>query len=62
MVITYIQSIILICNAPALLKYEEQFGDSSAKIDVLMEQIENKSSQLTNLIIVLLQICYLKKL
>jgi SNF2 family DNA or RNA helicase len=33
----------LICNSPALLKEEEHYGDSSAKIEALMEQIENKS-------------------
>ncbi|GAB3019418.1 DEAD/DEAH box helicase [Spirosoma pulveris] len=32
-----------ICNAPVLLNDEEFYGNSSAKIDVLMEQIENKS-------------------
>lgn len=44
-VLTGLTKLRQICNAPALLKDEEQFGDSSAKIDVLMEQIENKSSQ-----------------
>lgn len=34
-----------ICNSPALLNDHEYFGDASAKIDVLMEQIEGKSSQ-----------------
>ncbi|TDQ11307.1 DEAD/DEAH box helicase [Pedobacter metabolipauper] len=33
-----------ICNSPALLKDEKFYGESSAKMDVLMEQIENKSS------------------
>ncbi|AUD03715.1 DEAD/DEAH box helicase [Spirosoma pollinicola] len=32
-----------ICNSPVLLNDEEFYGNSSAKIDVLMEQIENKS-------------------
>ncbi|GAB3791910.1 hypothetical protein GCM10028819_01200 [Spirosoma humi] len=32
-----------ICNSPALLNDEEFYGDSSAKIDRLLEQIENKS-------------------
>lgn len=44
-VLTGLTKLRQICNSPALLKDEEQFGDSSAKIDVLMEQIENKSSQ-----------------
>ncbi|MES2652010.1 MAG: SNF2-related protein [Bacteroidota bacterium] len=32
-----------ICNSPAILSKEKYFGDSSAKMDVLMEQIESKS-------------------
>ncbi|RYF65660.1 MAG: DEAD/DEAH box helicase, partial [Cytophagaceae bacterium] len=32
-----------ICNSPILLNDEEFYGDSSAKIDMLLEQIENKS-------------------
>ncbi|MVM32111.1 ATP-dependent helicase [Spirosoma sp. HMF4905] len=32
-----------ICNSPILLNDDEFYGDSSAKIDMLMEQIENKS-------------------
>ncbi len=32
-----------ICNSPALLADEQSYGDTSAKIEVLMEQIENKS-------------------
>lgn len=32
-----------ICNSPAILNKEEYYGDASAKMDVLMEQIENKS-------------------
>ncbi|MVM38293.1 ATP-dependent helicase [Spirosoma sp. HMF3257] len=32
-----------ICNSPILLNDDEFYGDSSAKIDILMEQIENKS-------------------
>ncbi len=34
-----------ICNSPLLLKEVPYLGDSSAKIDVLMEQIDNKSQQ-----------------
>jgi hypothetical protein len=34
-----------ICNSPVLLNDEEFYGDSSAKIDMLIEQIENKSPQ-----------------
>jgi SNF2 family DNA or RNA helicase len=34
-----------ICNSPVLLNDEEFYGDSSAKIDMLTEQIENKSPQ-----------------
>ncbi len=44
-VLTGLTKLRQICDSPALLKDEEQFGDSSAKIEVLMEQIENKSSQ-----------------
>ena len=44
-VLTGLTKLRLICNSPALLKEEEHFGDSSAKIEVLMEQIENKSNQ-----------------
>lgn len=44
-VLTGLTKLRQICNSPALLKDEEQFGDNSAKIEVLMEQIENKSSQ-----------------
>lgn len=44
-VLTGLTKLRQICNSPALLKDEESFGDSSAKIEVLMEQIENKSSQ-----------------
>ena len=32
-----------ICNSPVLLNDDEFYGDSSAKIDMLMEQIDNKS-------------------
>jgi hypothetical protein len=32
-----------ICNSPAILSKEKYFGDASAKMDVLMEQIESKS-------------------
>ena len=34
-----------ICNSPSILKDDEFYGDASSKIDVLMEQIENKSTQ-----------------
>ena len=34
-----------ICNSPILLNDDEFYGDSSAKIDILMDQIENKSPQ-----------------
>ena len=34
-----------ICNSPALLNDHEYYGDASSKIEVLMEQIESKSSQ-----------------
>ena len=32
-----------ICNSPAILSKEKYYGNSSAKMDVLLEQIENKS-------------------
>lgn len=44
-VLTGLTKLRQICNSPALLKYETQFEGNSAKIEVLMEQIENKSSQ-----------------
>ncbi|GAB3902752.1 hypothetical protein GCM10028803_29970 [Larkinella knui] len=34
-----------ICNSAVLLNDEEDYGDASAKIDVLMEQIDTKSPQ-----------------
>jgi SNF2 family DNA or RNA helicase len=34
-----------ICDSPALLKDETYYGDSSAKIDFLMEEIEQRSGQ-----------------
>ena len=34
-----------ICNSPSLLNDQQFYGDSAAKIEVLMEQIENKSGQ-----------------
>eukprot|EP01035_Chromulina_nebulosa_P003483 gene3483-4742_t len=34
-----------ICNSPALLKDEALYGNASSKIEALMEQIENKSTQ-----------------
>lgn len=33
-----------ICNSPAILNKEKYYGNASAKMDVLMEQIENKSA------------------
>src|SRR5215203_4032437 len=44
-VLTGLTKLRQICNSPRLLKDEEQFGDSSAKIEVLIEQIETKSVQ-----------------
>lgn len=44
-VLTGLTKLRQICDSPVLLKDEEQFGESSAKIEVLMEQIENKSAQ-----------------
>ncbi|RZJ79129.1 MAG: ATP-dependent helicase [Flavobacterium sp.] len=32
-----------ICNSPAILSKEKYYGNASAKMDVLLEQIENKS-------------------
>ena len=34
-----------ICNSPALLGKDKYYGNASAKMDVLMEQIENKAAQ-----------------
>ncbi|MFZ1358129.1 MAG: DEAD/DEAH box helicase, partial [Saprospiraceae bacterium] len=34
-----------ICDSPALLKEEDAIGDHSSKIDVLIDQIRNKSAQ-----------------
>lgn len=33
-----------ICNSPAILSKEKYYGNASSKMDVLMEQIENKSA------------------
>lgn len=44
-VLTGLTKLRQICDSPVLLKDPEQFGDSSAKIEVLIEQIENKSAQ-----------------
>ncbi len=44
-VLTGITKLRQICNAPALVKGEENQGEFSSKIEVLMEQIESKSSQ-----------------
>ncbi len=42
-VLTGLTKLRQICNSPALMKDEGHVGDFSAKIDVLMKQIENKS-------------------
>jgi SNF2 family DNA or RNA helicase len=42
-VLTGITKLRQICNATSLLKDESVYGNHSAKIEVLMEQIENKS-------------------
>lgn len=34
-----------ICNSPAMLSKEKYYGNASSKMDVLMEQIENKSAK-----------------
>ena len=34
-----------ICNSPTLLKEDGYYGDCSSKVEVLMEEIENKSPQ-----------------
>jgi hypothetical protein len=34
-----------ICNSPAILSKEKYYGDASAKMDVLLEQIESKAPQ-----------------
>ncbi|WP_262151880.1 DEAD/DEAH box helicase [Chryseobacterium foetidum] len=44
-VLTGLTKLRQICNSPILLKDEEQYAGGSAKIEALMEQIENKSSQ-----------------
>lgn len=44
-VLTGLTKLRQICDSPSLLKDEERLADNSAKIDVLMEQIENKSGQ-----------------
>ncbi|WP_312079175.1 DEAD/DEAH box helicase [Chryseobacterium sp.] len=44
-VLTGLTKLRQICNSPVLLRDEGQFNGDSAKIEVLMEQIENKSSQ-----------------
>ncbi|WP_428665616.1 SNF2-related protein [Runella sp.] len=44
-VLTGLTKLRQICNSPALLKEEAYQGDFSSKVEVLMEQIENKSSQ-----------------
>ncbi|MEY5049345.1 MAG: hypothetical protein RLZZ175_2704 [Bacteroidota bacterium] len=43
-VLTGITKLRQICNSPALLKDEVFLGENSAKIEALMEEIENKSS------------------
>ena len=44
-VLTGLTKLRQICNAPALLKDEEYLGEVSSKMEVLLEQIENKSPQ-----------------
>ena len=44
-VLTGLTKLRQICNAPALLKEEGYLGDVSAKMDSLLEQLENKSPQ-----------------
>lgn len=44
-VLTGLTRLRQLCNAPVLLKDEGYLSESSAKMEVLMEQIENKSSQ-----------------
>ncbi len=44
-VLTGITKLRQICNSPAILPEEEIKSDSSSKLDVLIKQIENKSSQ-----------------
>lgn len=44
-VLTGLTKLRQLCDAPVLLKEEGYQTESSAKMDVLMEQIENKSSQ-----------------
>lgn len=44
-VLTGLTKLRQICNSPALLKDEAHLGNFSSKIDTLMEQIENRSSQ-----------------
>ncbi|MEG2334751.1 DEAD/DEAH box helicase, partial [Chryseobacterium sp.] len=44
-VLTGLTKLRQICDAPALLKDQGQYSDNSAKIEVLVQQIENKSSQ-----------------
>lgn len=44
-ILTGLTKLRQICNSPALVKDEEFLGEFSAKIEVLIEQIENKSSQ-----------------
>lgn len=44
-VLTGLTKLRQICNSPALLKEEAYQGDFSSKVEVLMEHIENKSTQ-----------------
>ncbi|OYU96226.1 MAG: DNA helicase [Bacteroidetes bacterium B1(2017)] len=44
-VLTGITKLRQLCNSTALVKEEFSYGNYSSKIEVLMEQIENKSSQ-----------------
>ena len=44
-ILTGLTKLRQICNSPSLLKEDEHFGDSSSKIEVLLEQIENKADE-----------------
>jgi SNF2 family DNA or RNA helicase len=44
-VLTGLTKLRQICNSPSLIKEEEYLGEYSSKMETLIEQIENKSSQ-----------------
>lgn len=44
-ILTGLTKLRQICNSPSLLNEDEHFGDSSSKIEVLLEQIENKTDE-----------------